>query len=138
MSKDHAKLFSCFKPIKYTIQIKADVIHLLIIGQKQSPPSRRVSLHQKGLKVTSAKITRFDKHGPVEIDITRINHLPTFEQVRLHSQSIMYPGRYQIELEYILKTEKQTLLGNAKPTRELLPSIDEPEAWQSVELEVIR
>lgn len=92
------------------------------------PPSQRITLHQKGLKIISAKIFRRDKAGQKEYEIKRINHLPTFEEVRLHTKELLYPGDYEIVLEYKLKKS-----GAPKPSREFLPSIDEPEAWQNSE-----
>ena len=112
---------------------------LEITGKKLPPPSKRITLHQKGIKIVNAKITRLDKRGANDYEIVRINHLPTFEQVRLHTKEIMYPGPYQIELEYKLTPEKLKALralGSNKPNRTLLPSIDEPEAWAAASFEI--
>lgn len=134
MPKATRNLSKYFKPAKYIIVKSDHGVQLTITGQKLAPPSHRINLHQSNLKVNNAKIIRLDKHGPIEIDIGRINHLPTFQEVRLHSKTIMYPGLYQIELEYKIKPEKLAELGQEKPSRELLPSIDDAEAWQSAEV----
>lgn len=113
---------------------------LRIIAKKIGPPSKRITLHQKGLKIIGAKITRLDKRGTAEYETVRINHLPTFEQVRLHTKETMYPGPYQIELEYTLNPAKLKILqalDTKKPDRTLMPSIDEPEAWAEAIVEIL-
>lgn len=136
MAKTTDQLYNRFKPVKYSLIKNDEIVHLTITGQKLAPPSHRISLHQSDLKVYSAKITRFDKHGPIEIEVIRINHMPTIQQVRLHGGSVMYPGRYQIELNYKIKPDKLAVIGMLSPSRELLPSIDEDGAWQSAVVEI--
>lgn len=139
MPKKIIELYKLFQPEKYELVLDGDECRLIITGKKMPPPSKRITLHQKGLKITSAKITRLDKKGAAEHDVTRINHLPTFEQVRLHIAGLLYPGRYIIELSYRLGPEKLQMLkalGNEKPHRDLLPCIDEPDAWANASFEI--
>lgn len=133
------ELLKLFIPAQYVLGIDGKKMALIILGKKIGAPSKRITLHQKGLKVTSAKITRQDKRGPSEHEVIRINHLPTFEQVRLHTAGILYPGPYIIELIYQLnpnKLEALKKLGDKKPNRSLLPSIDESDAWANASFEI--
>lgn len=139
VTKKKTSLYEHFQPAKYSLSLDGGTCRLIIEGKKLPPPSKRIILHQNGLKITAAKITRQDKRGPTEHETTRINHLPTFEQVRLHTTGMLYPGQYVIELNYRLDSQKiQALrnLGNKKPGRDLLPCIDEPEAWANANLEI--
>ena len=125
------KLSEAFLPERYELSLSGSECRLVIAGQKLPPPSKRISLHQKGLKIISAKIVRVDKRGPKEYEVIRINHLPTIQQVRLHCKELQYPGNYQITLHYRLDQQKIKQLSGVgdKPNRELVPSVDEPEAW---------
>lgn len=137
--KKVAKLYTMFQPEKYQLALNGNECRLVITGKKLPPPSKRISLHQKGLKITAVKITRLDKKGPTEHDVARINHLPTFEEVRIHTKDLLYPGYYQIELAYELEPEKAKALknlGDVIPHRDLLPCIDEPEAWANASFEI--
>ena len=69
---------------------------LVIRGNKLSPPSKRFVLVKKGLRIDKATIIKHDKKGSHQIDIIRINHLTGQQQVRLHTNELMYPGNYQI------------------------------------------
>lgn len=104
---------------------------ITIAGKKMPPPSRRITFHQKGLKIISAKITRLDKKGPIEYEIIRINHLPTFEQVRLHTSETLFPGDYKIVMQFTAKHEPKP---DSSSKRQIFPCIDEPEAWAKTEL----
>lgn len=129
------RLYARFRPEKYELDVSEGQV--IIFGKKIGPPSKRVTLHQKGLIITSAKITRLDKKGATEHNVVRINHLPTFEQVRLHSADMLYPGQYIIGLSFQLNPQKIRALknlGDKKPSRDLLPSIDEPEAWANAKI----
>ena len=139
MAKRNVSLYDQFEPLNYQLFITGNKCRLLISGKKLPPPSKRITLHQKGLKITDAKIIRNDKKGSSEHDVLRINHLPTFEQVRLHTAGMLYPGPYIIELNYQLRSEKlQALkaLGDELPSRDLMPSIDESKAWDIASFEI--
>lgn len=133
------KLFEQFQPQHYELTLKEKRAGLIIKGLKQPPPSKRITLHQKGLKVIGAKIIREDKNGPVEFKIKRINHLPTFEQVRLHTEETLFPGRYLIELQFVFKNGQSSRLkkhDSKNLDRSLVPSIDEPKAWANATVEI--
>lgn len=128
-----------FQPNKYQLHLDGDACQLVLSGKKLPPPSKRITLHQKGLKVAAVQIVRRDKKGDQQFTVARINYLPTFEQVRLHTKEILYPGIYQIDLKYKLTPEKLNslmALGQEKPHRDLMPCIDEPEAWINANFEI--
>jgi len=132
-----------FKPSIYKISVKPgrELAELEITGQKFGAPNKRIELCQKGLKVRSAKITYHQKNTVVEHEVIRINHLPTFEQVRLHTNSPLYPGNYQIVLEfspYDAAKLKQLEGGDlsSQALRELLPSFDKQAARIDAKIEI--
>ncbi len=135
MSKRTSNLYKSFQPHSYKLTLitaKGDTGAeglVTITGQKLPPPSKRITLHQKGLKITDAQIIRHDKKGDHVFTIARINHLPTFEQVRLHTKETLFPGHYEIIINFSPKPNLESEL----PKRELFPCIDEPEAWASVQ-----
>ncbi|MBI2009125.1 hypothetical protein HYS84_01795 [Candidatus Saccharibacteria bacterium] len=131
-SESLARLFVPGSYVLTLIQAKADTGAeglVTITGQKMPPPSKRITLHQKGLKITGARIVRHDKKGDQEFSIARINHLPTFEQVRLHTKETLFPGPYEI----IINFSPQPKLESKLPKRKLFPCIDEPSAWSGVQ-----
>jgi len=105
---------------------------LIIEGKKLPPPSKRITLHQKGLKISSAQIVRRDKKGNREFRVARINHLPTLQQVRLHADETLFPGYYEIIINFSPKCDPKSKL----PKRELFPCVDEPEAWDGASFEL--
>lgn len=90
--KKEVEIYKHFQPKRY--ELGSDFVK--ITGQKLPPPSKRITLHQKGLKVTGAKIIRHDKKGDQEFEVVRINHLPTMRQARLHTKETLFPGHYEI------------------------------------------
>lgn len=162
MGKTVARLAEIFRPENYKLSIELDAEAMsfsgsvMISGQKTGRPGKRLVLHQKDLKINSAKITRHGKDGKEEIEISRINIHKTFDEVRIHSPSLLYPGKYTVELEFSGKiTEQMHGLypcdykhnGKAKKlfatqfeshhAREVFPCIDEPEAKASFDLTLI-
>lgn len=150
MPKSKKILFEFFKPISYSLEVTgkdAQLGNLVISGRKVGKPSRRITLHQKNLKIVSVKARKFGKANSVEeIDISRFNKHNNFEELRLHSSSTLYPGNYEIEINYSLaandtnKLLLKTLSKDSKPSdqlRTILPCIDEPEAWASAKLDVV-
>jgi hypothetical protein len=136
MAKKSIPLYEQFQPEKYFLELKSDAAKLIITGQKLAPPSKRIALHQKNLKIISSRITAMTKQGPREHEVARINHLPSFQEVRLHTKELLYPGDYEIFLEYKLDPQKANQFKSDKPSRELLPSIDEPGAWANAAVEL--
>lgn len=124
------KLSLRFQPEKYELDVSGGCVR--VYGKKIGPPSKRITLHQKGLKVTSAKIARRDKKGEQKFTVVRINNLPTLQQVRLHSDEMLFPGYYEITINFYLKNAPKSKL----PKRELFPCIDEPEAWANATVEI--
>ena len=74
--------------------------HVTIQGKKVGRPSKRLTLHQNGLKVTSAKVVKHDKKGDQELAVTRINNQNSLNEVRLHTEGMVYPGDYTLELTF--------------------------------------
>jgi len=114
---------------------------LEIQGQKLGPPNKRITLNQKGLKIVGARIIYSQKNKKVEHQVTRINHLPSREEVRLHTNSPLYPGSYQIDLEFS-PADVQALAKLAGKDvedinlRSFIPSFDRVEAKKNVRLEI--
>lgn len=135
--KQAKTLYAVFKPGSYTLSLDStrQVGHLEVLGYKVGRPSRRISLHQRKLKITKAEIASKGRK-PSIVEVDRINHLPTFEQVRLHTKQMLYPGTYQIILEYKLPEAAQEGQLRKNPDRNLVPSIDEPEAWAEAKFEI--
>ena len=122
-------LYSEFQPTGYFLSQNDSTNTLVIVGRKVGRPSRRITLHQRKLKITDAKIEpESDKTSGVEID--RINSLASFEQVRIHAKQVLYPGVYKITISY--KNPSSAV----SHSRDFMPSIDEPEAWAKAKLEI--
>jgi hypothetical protein len=85
---------------------------LIIEGLKPPPPSKRITLLQKNLKVIDAKIIYKHKKGDIEFELKRINHIKSFGEVRLHTSNILYPGSYIITLSYMGELDKESLKTN--------------------------
>jgi aminopeptidase N len=135
-----SKAIAKFVPKEYKLTIASpvgDSAVLEIVGERFGPPSKRLVLHQKGLKVMSASVIHKGKNKEIDHDIVRINHLPSFEEVRIHTNSPLYPGRYLISLEFSGKRihEAETSREDI-PLRELFPSIDEPDAKESIQITI--
>lgn len=103
-----------------------------IIGKKMPPPAKRITLHQKGLKILGARIIRHDKKGNHEFTVSRINHLPTMEQVRMHTNETLFPGAYEVTVLFQGGSND-----TASPKRQQFPCIDEPQAWAKSQITII-
>jgi puromycin-sensitive aminopeptidase len=159
MVKKVKRMYQDFQPQHYIIDLKPNreamnfAGSVIITGHKVSRPSQRLTLHQVDLKVTRAHVIFHDKKGDQEISIDRINHHKGFDEVRLHSKSTLYPGRYTISLDFKGKITKQmngiypcffTYKGKAKQllatqfeshhAREVFPCVDEPQAKATFDL----
>ncbi len=125
-----------------------------IHGKKIGRPTKRLTFHQKDLRINSAKIIKHDKkHGVIEIPITRIVQHAGYDEVRLHSNELLYPGEYHVEISFSgtittqmngvypcnfthNKKKKQLLATQFEShhAREVFPCIDEPVAKATFQL----
>jgi hypothetical protein len=134
-------LYRDFRPQSYTLsfaknqQPQQTIAYLDLRGQKIGRPSKRIALHQNGLKINSATITPVSVRDSFVIEVVRINHLPTLEQVRIHTQQMLYPGMYQLKIEYNLPPGR-SISQISTPRRKYLPCVDEPKAWDQAKLEI--
>ncbi len=154
MNKSVQRLYTQFQPDKYVLTIRLDEVamrfsgNVVIFGKKVGRPSSRITFHANRVKVTSGKITVRDKKGERELAVTRINHHKSRQEVRLHTAGMVYPGLYEISMEFEGRiTDAMTGIypcywkdadGNEQKliatqfeshhAREAFPCIDEPEA----------
>ena len=162
MTKKAARLAENFRPENYNLLIEIDPVGMkfsgsvVIKGQKTGRPSERITLHQQDLKINSADITRHTKSGDEQVEITRINTHKSFDEVRLHSSGLIYPGQYTIKLEfdgniteqlhglypcnYKYKGKNKKLFATqfeSHHAREVFPCVDEPEAKATFDLTLV-
>ncbi len=159
MKKNVTRLFADLKPSNYQLTLELDPEAMRFNGQvrirakKTGRPSHRITLHQKDLKVTSAKLVRHGKKEDENLTVERINTHKAYDELRLHSAQMLYPGEYTIEVEFSGKITDQMhglypcyfkhdgadkkLLATqfeSHHAREVFPCIDEPEAKATFDL----
>lgn len=159
MSKSVTRLFEQFQPEHYNLQLQpnGDTMvfsgSVVISGHKIGRPSKRLTLHQKGLTITKVTLIKHEKQADAEVTLERINTHNGYDEVRLHSSQMIYPGKYTISLEFEGKIteqmnglypcffkhdnkDKQLLATQFEShhAREVFPCIDEPEAKATFDL----
>ncbi len=159
MTKAVTRLYEQFQPEKYQLSLQPDRDAMCfrgsvtVKGKKTGRPSERITFHQKGLKITAATIIKHDKKGDQDFPVTRINNQDSFDEVRLHAESQLYPGDYTVTMEFegtitspmhgiypcVFKHEgkEKKLIATqfeSHHAREAFPCIDEPEAKATFDL----
>lgn len=127
-----------------------------IVGIKSGRPSKRITFHQKDLQIESATVTRLDKNGAQDFAVIRINNHKKYDEVRLHAQEMLYPGKYTVHIKFSSNItrpmngiypcffehngEQKQLIATqfeSHHAREAFPCIDEPEAKATFDLSLI-
>lgn len=160
MSKRVKRLYAQFAPEHYDVHIKIAEDKesfsgsVAITGSKKGRPSKRITLHQKGLKISQPRVSRIDKKGSSSnVSVSRVVTHKAYDELRIHSDDILYPGTYKISLDFtgvITKNmdgvypcfykygdiEKRLIATQFEShhAREAFPCIDEPEAKATFQL----
>ncbi len=162
MSKKVTHLYSQFQPDHYELLLVPNsgtmtfTGTVTITGQKTGRPSQRLTFHQKDLKVTRCTIIKHDKKGDQTFSPTRVNNQNSFDEVRLHCDSMLYPGKYSVTMEFEGKItrpmngiypcnfehdgQEKMLIATqfeSHHAREAFPCIDEPEAKATFDLSLV-
>jgi aminopeptidase N len=162
MGKMVTHLYDSFHPERYDLEIAPDREKMTfggivtISGQKVGRPTKRLTFHQSGLKITEASIVHNDKRGDAPIAVSRINNQEKFDEVRLHTDGLIHGGKYTVTLKFKGKItrpmngiypcffeedgKQQSLIATqfeSHHAREAFPCIDEPQAKAVFKLSLI-
>ncbi len=162
MKKTVTHLLDSFKPENYQLTLEIlpkknkFVGTVFIRGRKVGRPSKRITFHQKNLKITEAAIVHHSRSGEEEIEVQRINLQKSFDEVRLHTSKTLHSGSYTVQMKfsgditdpmnglypcYFNHDQQQKKLFatqfESHHAREVFPSIDEPAAKATFDLTLI-
>ncbi len=110
MGKNVKRLFEEIRPSHYDLRFELNIDKLAFSGtvkikfNKTGRPSKRVTFHQKDLNIKTAKLTNLSKNQ--EVKLARINSQKSLDELRLHSDEMIYPGEYEAEISFNAKITK--------------------------------
>ncbi len=153
MGKTVKQLVTYFHPSHYDLQLDLDKNKMslngevTITGNKVGRPTKRLTFHQKDLEITEARIIKHDRHGEKTIEPLRLVHHKSYDEIRIHVDELLYPGKYTVTLffrgaitvpmngvypcNFTHNGKKKQLLATqfeSHHAREVFPCIDEPAA----------
>jgi hypothetical protein len=92
------KLPNYFSLKEYEVKQSGELVEVTFFGQRTGKPSKRFTLYGGDLKIKEAFIQSESKNKVVNFEVERINYLPTFNEMRIHTKNLQYPGIYTIKL----------------------------------------